>query len=214
MMKSYSLIAVGLIGGVVVAFLLWQKPDPAQELVTYTDTEAVDIGDTAEPKETSFSDFGTLASITGVGQSGYCTFTSTENDTVTDGEFWFDGDHFAMTATSRVSAELYTSNVINDGSQTFFWGGTAAGSMALVIPNNLAVNSSDELMLPSNRFDVSTSVAYTCTEEVVGAQTFVPPSTITFTDAGALMDGMFEGELRGIPEGMDMGSLEEMIIQE
>jgi len=144
---------------------------------------------------------GSLADAMLQRESGFCTFISANNGSETEGKFWFTKTQYALEAVSRVDGELYTSNMIYNGTETFVWGGTAAGSMAVVFESEST--SVPTQAVPVNRFDLNEMVSYDCGAMEPEPVKFLPPGNIVFTNYSAMIDGSFEGQLRGQPEGMD-----------
>ena len=208
-MKHSMFIVGGALVALVIIIILLRSSNDAPALVTYTEPEVVDVADRIASEVVTYSGTESLRAVLDVRTSGYCTFASDDEGVTSTGEFWFDGEQFALAATSRVASELYTSNIINDGTQTFFWGGTAAGQMAVVVGNDISAETiADEAVIPVDRFELEEVVTYTCEETPIAQNIFVPPGTVTFTDMDALLEGMFEGELRGVPEGLTLDPVE------
>jgi hypothetical protein len=207
---KYGLL-LGLVAVVVVAgYLFVASPADAPAPATEMATESIANDQAAnEPMEEadSPSGFGALTDFFGSGQSLYCTFSSTHEGGASEGEFWYNSERFRVEATTRTDGEVYTSNMISDGTRTYVWGGTAAGTQAMVFNSDMmeADTSMDDSFSAGQadaRVDIDEQVEYDCQPWPVREAQFIPPSDIDFVDMEAMMQGMFEGELRGLPEGM------------
>jgi hypothetical protein len=205
---KHSLIIAGVIIGVaVVAYIILAQPATAPTDITTnpatTDTKPSAMPDVAEV----VSGQGTLADFFGRDESVYCTFSGTyEDDTTGEGEFWYANERLRVEAITRVEGEVYTSNMINDGERTYIWSGTADGMQAIVMDTDMTTGAAAEFdagAATEARVDMEQAITYECEPWSVQTAQFVPPSNIEFIDMNDMMEGMFQGQLRGIPEGMD-----------
>lgn len=203
-MKHSLIIAAIIIGIAGIAYMLWAEPAVAPTEPTSTGEE-VTIPAESEAT-TSGSGEGTLADFFAADDSVYCTFTGRDGEAATsEGEFWYANQKLRVESITRVDGEVYTSNMINDGDRTFIWGGTADGAQAIVMDNELTTDASTayEVGASDARVDMEQTIEYDCQSWVEQSAQFVPPSNINFIDVSDMMDGVFQGELRGLPEGMN-----------
>jgi hypothetical protein len=202
------LIGIVAIGAGVIAGWYIFLPDQAAAPVSQQDaTEAAatnSVEDTTS-EVTPQPQRGTLQALLGVGQNGYCTFRSVVSDEgESEGEFWFAGDEYRVAAISRIDGEVYTSNVIQTGGRTYVWGGSAAGTQAMVMDTPTETTQPGDTPIESQeRVDLAEEVEYECNATNPPALTFTPPADIEFVDMDLMMEGFFEGEIRGMPEGMN-----------
>jgi hypothetical protein len=205
-MKHSLLIAAGIIGVAAVAYIIMAQPEatPSETapVSTAAETETVTTADTP----TLATGQGTLADFFSRDESVYCTFSGTyEDDTTGEGEFWYANERLRVEAITRVEGEVYTSNMINDGERTYIWSGTADGMQAMVMDTNMTTASSAEYEsgAADARIDMEQTIEYECQPWTPQDAQFVPPSNIDFIDTNDMMEGLFQGEMRGIPEGMN-----------
>ncbi|HMA79125.1 MAG TPA: hypothetical protein VKP88_08510 [Candidatus Paceibacterota bacterium] len=204
---KHSLIIAGVIIGVaVVAYLIMAQPATAPtEPTPATTEEESEVMDEAE-MPTLATGQGTLADFFGRGESVYCTFSGTyADDTTGEGEFWYADERMRVEAITRVDGEVYTSNMINDGQRTYIWSGTADGMQAMVMDTDMTEMSAEyEAGAATDaRVDMEQTIEYECQPWTPQAAQFVPPSNLEFIDMNDMMEGMFQGEMRGLPEGMN-----------
>jgi hypothetical protein len=204
---KHSLIIAGVIIGVaVVAYILMAQPAaaPTEPATTTAEPEAELEASSDVPALVTGQ--GTLADFFGRGESVYCTFSGTyEDDTTGEGEFWYANEQLRVEAITRVDGEVYTSNMINDGARTYIWSGTADGMQAMVMDSDMTTDASTEYEAGAAdaRVDMEQTIEYECQPWTPQPAQFVPPSNIDFIDMNDMMEGMFQGELRGVPEGMN-----------
>jgi hypothetical protein len=205
---KHSLIIAGVIIGVaIVAYILMVQPAAAPTEPTPAATEAETEAMTESDSRDLTTGQGTLADFYSRGESVYCTFSGTyADDTTTEGEFWFANEQMRVEAITRVAGEVYTSNMINDGERTYIWSGTADGMQAMVMDTDMSADMPTEYdtgAATDARVDMEQTIEYECQPWTPQAAQFVPPSNIDFIDMNAMMEGMFQGEMRGLPEGMN-----------
>jgi len=210
-MNRYTLGGITAITiGIVTAVLVANHTAEAPTLNELSNTTPVADMQTNAPntEPSQFSGAGTFADFLNRGDSGVCTFTSVHEAGSSEGTFWYDGERIRIESVTRADGEIYTSNVINDSTKTYIWGGTAAGMQAMVFPNNTNTEpATDDVLYDTGQADARVSmdqqIEYNCESWTPRSTQFIPPSNIEFVDMDAMLQGMFEGELRGLPEGMD-----------
>lgn len=200
------IILIVLVVGVVstVGYLVATKPAVAPGGSDAANDMSSDELTTMEENETVQSARGTFAAFLERDGSGQCTFASSVDGVESEGDFWFANGMMRVEALTRVEGEVYTSNIINDGERVYIWGGTAEGTQAMVMDADMSATSYESYATESDaRVDMNQEVTYTCANWSPNAVQFVPPSDIEFIDMQTVMSGYFDGELRGVPEGMD-----------
>lgn len=211
-MKQVISIAIAVIVIAAIGYLLASERAAAPSEVNdaATNSEATSSAELTEatPDRTADTGTGTFADFFGSGENVYCTFSGDYDEGVSgEGEFWYANDKMRVEATTRVDGEVYTSNMINDGDKVYVWGGTAAGMQAMVMDADTAMNEdstdSTQTEQAAARVDMQQRVQYECNPWSARDTQFVPPSDIEFVDMQAMMDGYFQGEMRGMPEGMN-----------
>jgi len=205
MKKTY--LVVGVVGIVVV--VSWYLAHPKNG-IPVAENQVVEsqtlVANEAVPLIGN-SGTGRLADMFTQTEPVQCAFTSIETeDSVSEGMFWYDDGLFAAEVLTRAEGELYTSNLINTGTQLYVWSGTAAGMMAIV----MAAPTSTEALLAtqadaatSDGIDYEQQVSYDCQPWTPNQLQFTPPADMAFIDVAAMMQGMMEGSVPGAPEGLD-----------
>ena len=140
---------------------------------------------------------GSLASLFGRGERVRCEFSSSVDGQLSQGVFYTDGDHFRVDATHQADGETLTSNIINNGEYTYTWGSSVEGQFAIKMRTGMAGVA--EAHPPSSTndtsvVDIDANVMYTCAKWAADPSLFVPPSSVTFMDIEAMMQGQ-------MPEG-------------
>lgn len=206
-MKHSLMIAAVIIGVAVVAYILMAQPAaaPAEPRASSpaTSTPEVVEGDAAGVETGE----GTLADFYSRSESVYCTFTGVyEDGTTGEGEFWYANERMRVEALTRVGGEVYTSNMINDGERTYVWSGTVDGMQAMVMDTDMTEMSAEyEAGAAADaRVDMEQTIEYECQPWAARPAQFVPPSNIDFIDMNDMLDGVFQGEMRGVPEGLSL----------
>ncbi len=207
-MKNIVLIIGALVAVAIIVYLMFAKPAAAPSDVSGTPDPAATTEQSASDERDSLSGLGTFADFFGGGRSVFCTFEAAYEGGSSEGSFWYSDERMRVEATTRADGEVYTSNMINDGERTYVWGGTAAGTQAMVFDNETTETSAEDFApydigQADARVSMDQQMSYDCDPWIARDTQFIPPSDIEFVDMEAMMQGLFEGELRGLPEGMD-----------
>ncbi len=206
-MKNLKVILVAVLVLVLVWFLL--QKDDSQSVVEENNEEMV-AEDAVHTDTSSLVGSGSLSQFLGNDQNVKCDYKSVSSDgAVIEGFFMSADGKMSVESRTRIDGNLHTSNMINDGQRTYMWGGTAEGLMAIVYENKdlpsadaSAVQTTPTQKSPAD-FNLEENVDYDCQKWTPEANAFTPPAGIDFINMADVMGGMFNGELRGVPEGMD-----------
>lgn len=133
-----------------------------------------DLGDFTDGK-------ASLKALLTLGKNMNCTVTNSVPGAESTGTVFISGEKLRGTFTSTVNGAPVTSNVLRTGTTVHVWSGIQGAKMSYAA-------SISGTPLPGS-IDLSTKVQYTCDPWTPTEATFTIPSTVTFVDVSAMLQG-------------------------
>lgn len=196
-MNTKTLLLVGMsviVLGAVVHFAMQSSDKLDADLVAQEDVEQVSKKDGGR---------GSFISLMNRGENISCTFTSTTEGVISEGVFYFSDGKYRVEAKTTANGVTFDSNMIGLEEQSYIWGSSPDGDMALIIAND-ATELDESIydfadMQEGSAIDLDAGVEYDCDPWRPEAATFLPPSDIEFMDMQAMLQ-----DIPGLPEGFEM----------
>lgn len=205
MSKIFALL--GVVGVFLIVGLYVRHTAEAPVVSVGTEYDEQVAEEQSDMAASGFSGRGSLADFFANDEPVTCTFSGTYDDgAIGDGELWYANEQLRVESVMRVDGEVYTANLIDDGTSVFMWSGTAAGMQAMKMSSTETDTFDYErtaMGQANSPIGMDQEVTYECQTWIPNTMQFVPPSDLEFVDMEAVMQGMFEGELRGAPEGLN-----------
>ncbi|PIP55526.1 MAG: hypothetical protein CO183_00480 [Candidatus Zambryskibacteria bacterium CG_4_9_14_3_um_filter_42_9] len=182
-----AIIAILAIGGGV-----YYAKNQSENKTVETETE-METGASMEI-ELGVNTRGSLRSLVSLGRNVMCTFTSSADGYESEGTVYISADNsmrgdFTSNFTAQGSVE---SHMIMNADNSYFWSGNQGTKMST---NKL--NKDTGVSTDSNQsVDLDSDVDYKCSEWSRDNSKFSVPSTVTFIDIDAMINGQIPGGLR------------------
>ena len=134
------------------------------------------------------------------GQSMKCDFFDTQNDTQSEGVFYFDykNNKTRVDVTSTIEGRPFSTHMVNDGEHIYTWGtdmeqGTMMSADVAEVTADVPFFEQYESLIRQQQETDDTS--YTCIAWSVKDEIFVPDATVEFIDMSDMMEGLPGGSL-------------------
>lgn len=190
MNKLYVLVAavVFLCGG--VGYGVWtmrQAVAPETTGVVPVVTSTPPTNDEVASDHVTGND--SLQSILTLGKTLECSFKTDDEKMPTEGSAFFDNGKLRVdTMYTGASSSVDTSSLIIANDTMYTWAKTKVGSFAMKLP--LSAVPKNPTTHRDGQVSLQNKVQYNCKPWHVDGSVFVPPTTITFMYAGAMMKGI------------------------
>lgn len=118
-----------------------------------------------------------------------CTYSVTTDGVESMGTVYLaNGKMRVDTQVRDQNGTLEKSSMLNDGANMYLWGDTMEEGIKMPIPSAQAENTRPNT--PAPVVDPNQEINYNCSPSAPTSDAFVLPSTVTFVDLGAMMQGI------------------------
>lgn len=157
-------------------FFLYNKSKPAP---------AIPAPKAANEEQQNSNVSGNILEILKSGQTQQCSFTSSEENTITNGTFYISNQQFRADFDITRGTDKSSVSMIRKGNENYIWGSSFPNNTGLKM--TLSVDEFAEDEQTKDYFNTDEEVDYTCKPWVADTSKFNPPSNIKFTDFSGLI---------------------------
>jgi hypothetical protein len=181
-------IITGVLVVLVFGLLVFLNQRPA-EVATPT-TETLPTTTTQDANPVTSKGPSTLTALLAQNIPQECTFSMGSNGTENFGTVYLANGKMRVDAQVRINGgPLEHSYMLNDGTDIYVWGDKMPQGVKMSVSSAQAQPPTGGSPTPASVVDPNQEVAYDCLPNVPTGDMFMAPSTVTFTDLSAMMQG-------------------------